>query len=82
MQSWLLEVWSRHRVTILFITHDVDEAILLSDRVYAMTGRPGGIALETTIDLPRPRTIEVQADPAFAAYRSALLAPLEAGVTS
>lgn len=77
MQSWLLDVWERHRSTILFITHDVDEAILLSDRVYVMTGRPGGIALETSIDLPRPRNVDVQSDAEFAEYRKQLLAPLD-----
>jgi ABC-type nitrate/sulfonate/bicarbonate transport system ATPase subunit len=77
MQSWLLQVWERHRSTILFITHDVDEAILLSDRVYVMTGRPGHIALETTIDLPRPRTVDVQSEAAFTEYRRVLLEPLD-----
>jgi ABC-type nitrate/sulfonate/bicarbonate transport system ATPase subunit len=79
MQAWLLEVWEKHRVTILFITHDVDEAILLSDRVYVMSGRPGGIALELPIDLPRPRSAEMQESSTFTDYRRRLLEPLGAG---
>jgi len=73
MQRWLTEVWRRHRRTILFITHDVDEAILLSDRVYVMTGRPGGIALEVTIDIPRPRDAGVDFERRAADYRAQLL---------
>jgi ABC-type nitrate/sulfonate/bicarbonate transport system ATPase subunit len=79
MQAWLLEVWEKHRVTILFITHDVDEAILLSDRVYVMSGRPGGIALELTVDLPRPRSVGMQEEDRFIEYRRQLLEPLGAG---
>jgi ABC-type nitrate/sulfonate/bicarbonate transport system ATPase subunit len=77
MQSWLLGVWGAHRRTILFITHDVDEAILLSDRVYVMTGRPGGIALEERIDLARPREHAVELDARFTAYKHRLIAPLD-----
>lgn len=79
MQAWLLEVWDKHRVTILFITHDVDEAILLSDRVYVMSGRPGGIALELTVDLPRPRVVGIQEEDRFVEYRRHLLEPLGTG---
>lgn len=77
MQSWLLKVWEAHRVTILFITHDVDEAILLSDRVYVMSGRPGGIALEQNIDLPRPRSMDMELSPEFADYKQRVIRPLE-----
>jgi ABC-type nitrate/sulfonate/bicarbonate transport system ATPase subunit len=76
MQSWLLGVWEKRRATILFITHDVEEAILLSDRVYVMSGRPGQIALERTIELPRPRSVAVETDERFATYKQDLLAPL------
>jgi len=77
MQSWLLGVWEAHRRTILFITHDVEEAVLLSDRVYVMTGRPGGIALEERIALTRPREHAVELDPRFAEYKHRLIAPLD-----
>jgi ABC-type nitrate/sulfonate/bicarbonate transport system ATPase subunit len=77
MQRWLLEVWQKHRRTILFITHDVDEAIFLGDRVLAMTARPGKIKLELPIDLPRPRRPELLTDPAFIALKRQLLDAIE-----
>lgn len=55
MQELLLEIWQKDRTTVLFVTHDVDEAILLSDRIYVMTARPGRIKAELKVDLPRPR---------------------------
>lgn len=59
MQEWLLNLWDRLGKTILFITHDVDEAVLLSDRVYVLTARPGRVKLVKEIDLPRPRAYEM-----------------------
>ena len=59
MQRWLLDVWQKYRRTILFITHDVDEAIFLGDRVLVVTARPGSVKLEQTVDLPRPRRPEL-----------------------
>lgn len=58
MQKFLLELWQRERITIVFVTHDVEEAALLGDRVCVMTGSPGRARLQLDIDLPRPRTIE------------------------
>lgn len=55
MQRWMLDVWVRFRPTLLFITHDVREAVLLGDRVLTLSARPGRIIDETRIDLPRPR---------------------------
>lgn len=65
MQMWLLSVCEDLNATILFITHDVDEAIFLSDRVVVFTGRPGSIAADLTIDTPRPRGIDVLTTPEF-----------------
>lgn len=76
MQTWLLDIWQADRKTILFITHDVEEAVFLSDRVYVMSGRPGTVDLNVKIDLPRPRTPEIVASPAFIAYKQQLLTPL------
>lgn len=73
MQELLLQVWETHRITVLFVTHDVDEAILLSDRVYVMTPRPGSLKAEVIIDIPRPRTSEVEVTPRFLEYRRTLL---------
>jgi len=69
MQELLLRVWEEHKITVLFITHDVDEAIFLSDRVYVMTARPGRIKAEVAIELPRPRLYEMQTAPAFIALK-------------
>ncbi|BCG87238.1 ABC transporter [Mesorhizobium sp. 113-3-9] len=59
MQQWLLQLWRDLKRTILFVTHDVDEAIYLADRIVVMTPRPGRIAEILTVDLPRPRPLEV-----------------------
>lgn len=55
MQELLLDVWSRIRTSILFITHDIDEALFLADRILVMSPRPGRIIEELTLDFPRPR---------------------------
>ncbi|RCW77255.1 ABC transporter ATP-binding protein [Saliterribacillus persicus] len=55
MQEWLLDLWDDFQKTILFITHDIDESIYLSDEVYIMTARPGKIKHRLKIDLERPR---------------------------
>lgn len=74
MQELLLTVWQTHRTTVLFVTHDVEEAILLSDRVYVMTSRPGRIKTEIIVELPRPRNLlETESDPRFAALRRQVL---------
>ena len=59
MQQWLLQLWRDLKRTVLFVTHDVDEAIYLADRIVVMTPRPGRIAEILTVDLPRPRPLEV-----------------------
>lgn len=76
MQEWLLEVWRQDRKTVLFVTHDVEEAVFLSDRVYVMSGRPGRIVLSLQIDLPRPRKRAVSDTPEFLELKRRLLAPL------
>ncbi len=76
LQEWLLEVWARFAQTILFVTHDVEEAVFLSDRVYVFTPRPGRVRLALDIDLPRPRVRGMVTGTAFAAYKERLLAAL------
>ena len=63
----LLRIWDERRKTILFVTHSIPEAILLADRVVVMTPRPGRIARVLTIDLPRPRTMDLEFDLRFKA---------------
>ncbi len=74
MQELLLQVWEKERTTVLFVTHDVEEAILLSDRVLVMTSLPGKIKTEIRIDLPRPRKVmEMETSVPFAGYKKQLL---------
>jgi NitT/TauT family transport system ATP-binding protein len=65
MQELLTQVWERHRLTVLFVTHDVEEAVYVSDRVLVMTNRPGRIKKEVVVDLPRPRRYEMLSSPHF-----------------
>ena len=65
MQRWLLEVWDELDRTVLFVTHDVDEAIFLSDRVLVMSPRPGRIATEIAVPIARPRSLGSLTDPVF-----------------
>ena len=74
MQQFLLEIWSGFRSTILFVTHQIDEAVLLADRVVVMSAAPGRVLEEVRIDLPRPRSMT---DPAFNDYRVRLTAHME-----
>jgi ABC-type nitrate/sulfonate/bicarbonate transport system ATPase subunit len=82
LQLWLEQIWGRERWTVVLITHDVREAVLLSDRVYVLGQRATGITLELEIPLPRPRTIELLGDPAAAALERELLQALHAGRTA
>ena len=65
MSLELLRVWEERKKTILFVTHSIPEAILLADRVVVMTPRPGRIARVIDVDLPRPRTVDMEFDPRF-----------------
>ncbi|MFO1172923.1 MAG: ABC transporter ATP-binding protein [Hyphomicrobiaceae bacterium] len=65
MQELLTDIWERHKLTVLFITHDVEEAVYLADRVAVMSNRPGRIKTIVPIDLPRPRRYEMVASPEF-----------------
>ena len=73
LQEWLLGIWERLKAAVLFVTHDVEEALWLSDRVYVMTRRPGSIQLDLTVGLPRPRTRAVRGTAEFAALKQRLL---------
>jgi len=65
MQELLLDIWQKTPKTILFVTHDIDEALFLGDRVFVMTARPGRFREEVRLELPRPRTLEVTMSPVF-----------------
>jgi NitT/TauT family transport system ATP-binding protein len=72
MQELLLGIWEQDRKTILFVTHDVDEAIFMANRVVVFTARPGRIKTELAIDLPHPRHYTVKTTARFAEYKATL----------
>ncbi|MBK8742012.1 MAG: ABC transporter ATP-binding protein [Betaproteobacteria bacterium] len=77
MQRWLLEVWEGAKRTVLFITHDIDEAIFLGDRVLVMSARPGHIKMELPVPLPRPRAPDIITSAPFVELKRTLLAAVE-----
>ena len=74
MQQLLISVWERHRTTILFVTHDVDEALLLADRIVLLSPRPATV--RTIVEIPSPRHPGAQFEPDFARRRYEILASL------
>jgi ABC-type nitrate/sulfonate/bicarbonate transport system ATPase subunit len=77
MQRWLLEVWEGAKRTVLFITHDIDEAIFLGDRVMVMSARPGHIKFCERVPLPRPRSPDVVTESRFVEMKRRLLSIIE-----
>jgi NitT/TauT family transport system ATP-binding protein len=73
MQQILTNIWQRLKTSVLFVTHDIDEAIFLSDRVYCMTARPGTIKAEVAIPLERPRHQSMMMSSEFLALRRGLM---------
>jgi NitT/TauT family transport system ATP-binding protein len=73
MQELLLQIWDEFHPTILFITHDVEEAIFLADRLYVMTWRPGRIKEEIAVPFPKPRTFDLVTTPRFVAIKEHVL---------
>lgn len=76
MQEWLLSVLSEHKKSVLFITHDIDEAIFLSDRVYVLSDRPASIVSTVDIEFIRPRTKEMLSTQNFLKYKNLILKAL------
>lgn len=72
LQEWLLKVWERFQSSILFVTHSIEEAIYLSDRIYVLSKQPGTITMEKKIDLARPRSPEMMTSEEFNQYRDLL----------
>jgi ABC-type nitrate/sulfonate/bicarbonate transport system ATPase subunit len=70
MQDWLLRVWGELKKTVLLVTHDAEEALLLSDRILVLTERPATLQLDLAVDLPRPRD---RGSSALVAYKTQLL---------
>lgn len=78
MRLELLRIWEQERIAVLFVTHSVTEAVLLSDRVVVMSGRPGRVSAVVEIGLLRPRAEAQEAHPAFIAAAAAVRAALRA----
>ncbi len=78
LRHWLLEAWQGLGKTIILVTHDVDEALLLSDRVFVLSPRPGTVRAVIDVALPRPRDLAVQGSAEFVELRRRLLTALEA----
>jgi ABC-type nitrate/sulfonate/bicarbonate transport system ATPase subunit len=72
MQELLLGIWERERKTVLFVTHDIEEAIFLASRTIVMTARPGRIKAEVPVDLPHPRHYRMKTSPEFSALKARL----------
>ena len=77
MQQLLLDVWQSLGTTVLFVTHDIDEAILLSDRICVMSARPGRIIRTIPIALARPRSIASLVSPEFVAYKARIMSDIK-----
>jgi NitT/TauT family transport system ATP-binding protein len=77
MGQELLDIWSAMPVTVFMVTHSIPEAILLSDEVLVMTGRPGTITKRISISLPRPRALDIQGTAAFQALASEVRSAIE-----
>jgi ABC-type nitrate/sulfonate/bicarbonate transport system ATPase subunit len=78
MQELLLGIWERERKTVLFVTHDIEEAIFLASRVVVMTARPGRIKADIAIDLPYPRHYTIKTSPEFSALKARLTEEIRA----
>jgi NitT/TauT family transport system ATP-binding protein len=82
MQQLLLDVWQSLGTTVLFVTHDIDEAILLSDRICVMSARPGRIIRTIPIALARPRSIASLVSPEFIAYKARIMSDIKVETVS
>ena len=77
LQDELMRIWETQQKTVVYITHSLDEAILLGDRVVIMTAQPGKHKATFEIDIPRPRTIQTMATPEFAAHKGRIWEALQ-----
>ncbi len=82
MQRELLRIWGEQRKTVLFITHQIDEAVYLSDRVVVFSARPGRVKADIPIELERPRPLSIKRSPGFVAYAERIWSLIEDEVLS
>jgi ABC-type nitrate/sulfonate/bicarbonate transport system ATPase subunit len=79
MQAWLLRMWERERRSVLFVTHSIEEALMLSDRIYVLSASPAVVLREIEVPFARPRRADVWKEPAFTALKSEILELLAGG---
>jgi len=78
MQEMLLGIWERDQKTVLFVTHDIEEAIFLGSRVIVMSARPGSIKAAIVVDLPHPRSYKIKTTPEFVRLKERLVEEIRA----
>ena len=78
MQELLTDVWEAHRLTVLFVTHDIDEAIFMANRVAVFSARPGRIKAEIKVDFPHPRHYTIKTSPEFMDIKARLTEEIRA----
>ena len=78
MQELLLGIWEREKKTVMFVTHDIEEAIFIASRCLVMSARPGRIKLDLRIDLPYPRHYTLKTSPEFSAFKAQLTEEIRA----
>jgi NitT/TauT family transport system ATP-binding protein len=80
MQAELLKIWQQTGKTVVFITHQINEAVFLSDRVVVMSARPGRMLADIAIDMPRPRSLQIKHSPEFVKHEQEIWQLLEGEV--
>jgi NitT/TauT family transport system ATP-binding protein len=80
MQEELLQIWVKANKTVLFVTHQIDEAIYLSDRVVVFSGRPGKVKTDIAVEIERPRKLGVKREPRFHAIEDRIWGLIEEDV--
>ena len=76
MRQWLLDIWNRHKKAVVFVTHDIEEAVYLSDRIYILSERPATVAKEVTVEIERPRDKSILEDARFMQMRKSIQSTL------
>ncbi|MFC0189566.1 ABC transporter ATP-binding protein [Fictibacillus aquaticus] len=81
MQKWLLSIWQEHQKTILFVTHNIDEALFLSDRIVVLSQKPARVLREFEVPFPRPRSEEILLTPEFLEVKKEVYYTLKQGAS-
>ena len=77
MQNWLLNIWGEHRKTIIFVTHNIEEALFLSDRIIVLSNKPASVKADVEVPFERPRNEELLLEPAFLEWKRKIYAQLK-----